>query len=162
MTFEEVKKIIVDRAIEKGASCDELARAKNAKTKKAFFDFVADNITWCASRAILDAEIMDFFGEDKWANAGIFYKGRYIIYAQNKTIVLILNCSATVKTWDSSSAIVKTGDSSSSLEYQLSGSMSSIKDLDNGELLLGSRLNIIQPKPNNTPDNSQPHAGKPE
>ena len=63
MKLEDLKNEITRRAKEKGGVCDEYKRALKSENKESLLKVVIDNFSWCYSRNVIDAWLLECFGE---------------------------------------------------------------------------------------------------
>ena len=92
--FEELKKIILERARAAGACREQYGRAYKAESLADLMAVVRDNFYWAVSNSVIDGELIDTYKSE-------FNEGR-IWHNENTTDgCLLASGSATVRAYDS-------------------------------------------------------------
>ncbi len=73
--FEKLKKELIDKAKEEGASCSEYRRACNAKNEPKLLKVIYDNLNWCVDHKVISDKYFKKFTPKFFIASGIMNTG---------------------------------------------------------------------------------------
>ena len=122
--FEELKKIILERARNASACREQYGRAYRAENLEELMQVVRDNFRWACNNRVIDSDIVDAY-RDEFATGKIWHNenitegfliasGSATVEASGSATVMAYG-SATVKAYDS--ATVMASDSATVMAY---------------------------------------------
>ena len=81
LTYEEIRKIIIDKCIEQDACVPEFTKLKNAKTESDFWEVIKINYLWSFDNKIISVELFENYDHKKLNDCQIFVSGTNILEA---------------------------------------------------------------------------------